>query len=298
MAATQTDRVGTVWRDDMWLSNYPLNHHTAVDYFACSPFWDPGCNNGRARLEQRALTDLQGIEYTLDSCQEPHLFVICKQDRQSADAAVPVMFYYILDGSVYQTPTIHGVLSARLVWACPVCRALVKFYCSCITKAQVPVQQAVFQAFDSTLLCFVLPYNFGTLQLGRHSSCLHIWALANVLLTGRLHLQSRCMYSVQSAFLRLQKDLDPLTKSVPAPSKLLSLPSLPTQHSKLQMRRVPSNEDMHSTNRIISHVLRKKALAARGRQQQQSSMLSSEPSEFHLPQIRANTPAVSGAPQS
>lgn len=166
---------------------------------------------------------LQGIEYTLDSCQEPHLFVICKQERQSADAAVPLMFYYILDGSVYQTPTIHGVLSARL---------------------------------------------------------------------------SRCMYSVQSAFLRLQKDLDPLMKTVPAPSKLLSLPSLPTQHSKLQMRRVPSNEDVHSTNRIISHVLRKNALAAHGQQQQQSSMLSSEPSEFHLPQVRANTPAASGAPQS
>ena len=63
------------------------------------------------------------------------------------------------------------------------------------------------------------------------------------------------MYSVQSAFLRLQKDLDPLMKTVPAPSKLLSLPSLPTQHSKVQMRRVPRNED--STNRIISHVLRK-----------------------------------------
>ena len=56
MAANQTDLVGTVWRDDMWLSNYPLNYHTAVDYFACSPFWDPGCNNVRARLEQRALT--------------------------------------------------------------------------------------------------------------------------------------------------------------------------------------------------------------------------------------------------
>lgn len=223
MPTNQTDLVGTVWRDDMWLSNYPLNHHTAVDYFACSPFWDPGCNNVRARLEQRALTGLQGIEYTLDSCQEPHLFVICKQERQSADAAVPLMFYYILDGSVYQTPTIHGVLSARL---------------------------------------------------------------------------SRCMYSVQSAFLRLQKDLDPLMKTVPAPSKLLSLPSLSTQHSKLQMRRVPSNEDMHSTNRIISHVLRKNALAAHGQQQQQSSMLSSEPSEFHLPQVRANTPAASGAPQS
>ena len=95
------------------------------------------------RLALCTSRDLQGIEYTLDSCQEPHLFVICKQERQSADAAVPVMFYYILDGSVYQTPTIHGVLSARLVWACPVCRALVKFYCSCITKVQVPIQQAV-----------------------------------------------------------------------------------------------------------------------------------------------------------
>lgn len=76
------------------------------------------------------------MEYTLDSCQEPHLFVICKQERQSADAAVPVMFYYILDGSVYQAPTIHGVLSARLVRACPVCRALVTFLCSCIIKVQ------------------------------------------------------------------------------------------------------------------------------------------------------------------
>ncbi len=92
---------------------------------------------------------------------------------------------------------------------------------------------------------------------GTAPACTSHLALAKVLLTDCLHLQSRCMYSVQSAFLRLQKDLDPLMKTVPAPSKLLSLPSVPTQHSKLQMRRVPSNEDMHSTNRIISHVLRK-----------------------------------------
>ena len=30
-------------------------------------------------------------------------------------------------------------------------------------------------------------------------------------------------------------------------------------------------------------------------QQQQSSLLSSEPSDFHLPHVRANTPAASGA---
>ena len=60
-------------------------------------------------------SDLQGTEYNLDSCQEPHLFVICKQRRTAADMAAPEMFYYILDGSVYQTPTFHAALSARLV---------------------------------------------------------------------------------------------------------------------------------------------------------------------------------------
>ena len=59
--------------------------------------------------------ELQGIEYTLDSCQEPHLFVVCKQNRKAADMVAPEMFYYILDGSVYQTPTIHAAFSARLV---------------------------------------------------------------------------------------------------------------------------------------------------------------------------------------
>ena len=65
-----------------------------------------------------ACRELQGMEYTLDSCQEPHLFVVCKQRREAADTAIAVMFYYILDGSIYQTPTIHGVLSARLVRQC------------------------------------------------------------------------------------------------------------------------------------------------------------------------------------
>lgn len=59
--------------------------------------------------------ELIGIEYVLDSCQEPHLFVICKQSRRTTDMVAPEMFYYILDGSVYQTPTIHAVFSARLV---------------------------------------------------------------------------------------------------------------------------------------------------------------------------------------
>lgn len=81
--------------------------------------------------------ELHGVEYTLDSCQEPHLFVICKQLRKAADLAAPEMFFYILDGSVYQTPTIHAAFSARLV-SLPA----TTFPCrlpQCMTSQQIPV---------------------------------------------------------------------------------------------------------------------------------------------------------------
>ena len=58
---------------------------------------------------------MQGTEFMLDTCQEPHLYVVCKQKRQAPDAVAALMYYYILDGSICQTPTIHAVLSARLV---------------------------------------------------------------------------------------------------------------------------------------------------------------------------------------
>lgn len=59
--------------------------------------------------------DLQGVEFGLDIVQEPHLFVISKHQRQSQDTMTPLMFFYILDGSIYQTPTLHAMLHARLV---------------------------------------------------------------------------------------------------------------------------------------------------------------------------------------
>ena len=59
--------------------------------------------------------DVQGVEFALDTVQEPHLFVISKHQRQSAETTTPLMFFYILDGSIYQTPTLHAALHARLV---------------------------------------------------------------------------------------------------------------------------------------------------------------------------------------
>ena len=41
----------TTWRDDRWLTFYPLNVFTALDYFALSPFYDRSCNNELARAQ-------------------------------------------------------------------------------------------------------------------------------------------------------------------------------------------------------------------------------------------------------
>ncbi len=73
---------------------------------------------------------------------------------------------------------------------------------------------------------------------------------------GMLHVQSRCMHSIQHAFLRLQTDLDPMMKPVPAPTKASDLLP-PREQTAPAMRKVPSTDDMHATNRIISHVLQK-----------------------------------------
>jgi hypothetical protein len=41
----------TTWRDDQWLSFFPLNIFTALDYFSLSPFYDRSCNNELARAQ-------------------------------------------------------------------------------------------------------------------------------------------------------------------------------------------------------------------------------------------------------
>jgi hypothetical protein len=55
------------------------------------------------------------MEYELQDEQEPHLFVICRQLRTAPRAVVKQAVYYILDGSVYQAPSLHAALSSRIV---------------------------------------------------------------------------------------------------------------------------------------------------------------------------------------
>ncbi len=137
----------TTWRDDAWLAFYPLNVFTALDYFALSPFYDRGCSNELAKLQgggvklayvyfhviSQILLGLlkltapvitchcarstlpPGVEYELQDAQEPHLFIIRKQHRSGPKTTATLQFYYILDGNVYQAPSLHAALSSRIV---------------------------------------------------------------------------------------------------------------------------------------------------------------------------------------
>ena len=55
------------------------------------------------------------MEYTLADLQPPHLFVIRKQWLGAAGKPTPLAYYYVLDGTVYQAPTLHAALSSRVV---------------------------------------------------------------------------------------------------------------------------------------------------------------------------------------
>lgn len=53
------DMTGSVWRDDAWLQAYPLNVHTALDYFSLSPFYEHDCSNEKAKRQGLHPSQLQ-----------------------------------------------------------------------------------------------------------------------------------------------------------------------------------------------------------------------------------------------
>ncbi|XP_020090764.1 mediator of RNA polymerase II transcription subunit 6 [Ananas comosus] len=115
-----TDMTGICFRDQLWLNTYPLDRNLVFDYFALSPFYDFSCNNEtlRARsihpLDLSHLSKMTGNEYMLSEVMEPHLFVIRKQKRDGPEKVTPMLTYYILDGSIYQSPQLCNVFAARI----------------------------------------------------------------------------------------------------------------------------------------------------------------------------------------
>lgn len=58
---------------------------------------------------------MSGVEYILLHVQEPILYVIRKQYRNSPTDATPMADYYIIAGTVYQAPDLANVFNSRIV---------------------------------------------------------------------------------------------------------------------------------------------------------------------------------------
>lgn len=71
-------------------------------------------DNGRIRLMFRATGDAS-TQYVLQDAQPPHLFVIRQETKTEGGYDMPVAAYYILDGTVYQSPSLYDVFYSRFV---------------------------------------------------------------------------------------------------------------------------------------------------------------------------------------
>jgi mediator of RNA polymerase II transcription subunit 6 len=106
------------WHDSCWIPN--LNAGNVMDYFSqkSNPFYDRTCNNEIIRMQRgdpAQLVNMTGVEYTLLLVQEPILYVIRKTHRYSPDKVVPLAYFYILGGVVYQCPDLHSLINSRLL---------------------------------------------------------------------------------------------------------------------------------------------------------------------------------------
>lgn len=110
-----------VFRCDPWLASVPLEESTAVEYFSLSPFYLHTCTNESLRARGIRMDDAEelkrnvGVEYVVVAAQPPHLFAIAKRKRNSPTNVNILAMYYILDGNVYQSPTLRDVINSRTV---------------------------------------------------------------------------------------------------------------------------------------------------------------------------------------
>ncbi|KAL2303614.1 hypothetical protein Nmel_008891, partial [Mimus melanotis] len=110
--------LGISWVDSSWIPI--LNNGSVLDYFSerSNPFYDRTCNNEVVKMQRMTLDHLNqmvGVEYILLHAQEPILFIIRKQQRQSPTQVMPLADYYIIAGVIYQAPDLGSVINSRVV---------------------------------------------------------------------------------------------------------------------------------------------------------------------------------------
>jgi mediator of RNA polymerase II transcription subunit 6 len=122
----QSESENLCFKDVTWLQHFPLTPETALDYFSQSPFYERSSNNELVKMQtkfsnlsQSCLTEklqsMKGIEYCLVHSVPPTLFVIRSQERIQPSVAIPISSFYIVDGTIYQSPDLYSIIANRLV---------------------------------------------------------------------------------------------------------------------------------------------------------------------------------------
>ncbi|KAJ8291237.1 Mediator of RNA polymerase II transcription subunit 6 [Rhodotorula toruloides] len=100
----------------------------AMEYFSLSPFFDKTSNNAQLRMqmmfsrggmegvdEEAELRRFVGLEFVIAHSTPPDLFIIHKRNRTSPTESTVLGAFYILNGNVYQAPTLFEVLNERIL---------------------------------------------------------------------------------------------------------------------------------------------------------------------------------------
>lgn len=102
---------------------FPLTELSVLDYFSLSQFYDRTCTNEQLRMQTRFTTavgtirleEMVGVEYVVaETKQPPRLFIIHKRHRHSPHDFDVLASYYVLDGTIYQAPTLLSLLRCRV----------------------------------------------------------------------------------------------------------------------------------------------------------------------------------------
>lgn len=115
---TSEDLTTVMFRDDGFLSRCGLNEGNVMEYFAMSQFYDPRCNNHTIRMQHlpdSVLENMAGIQYSV-STATPDLYIVTKANRTlNPPSLEPICSYYVFGGNIYQSPTMHAILSSRML---------------------------------------------------------------------------------------------------------------------------------------------------------------------------------------
>eukprot|EP01128_Nolandella_sp_AFSM9_P012818 TRINITY_DN9654_c0_g1_i1.p1 TRINITY_DN9654_c0_g1~~TRINITY_DN9654_c0_g1_i1.p1 ORF type:complete len:235 (-),score=58.74 TRINITY_DN9654_c0_g1_i1:57-761(-) len=117
----EADLTSECFRDDRFLARSPVTPQNVFEYFSKSPFYSKDSNNQVLRMQgipwetiPETLRVLIGKQYVLEKSVPPRLYTIKRIRRQNPEECQVTGMYYIIDGTIYESPTLLATLEAKL----------------------------------------------------------------------------------------------------------------------------------------------------------------------------------------